>query len=412
MEDNNFLNRLSLEGIKIDLKTTSAGTVYSHNIYNEYGALVLKANAPMTGNVIQSCLQMGIRYLYYSKSFDESKNPAGLKLEKNAVSEGTQERAKEAAGRILNEISHSFDLYQQGRITKEKVDHSRQVIADVIDEITINDDAALITLRELKHKDEYTFVHSASVGVMASALAVRLGFPRDRAMEMGVGGLMHDIGKSIIGLEIVHKIEALTSQEVDRIKEHPHIGYKIVEFNNTITGLEKQIVLLHHEKPDGSGYPFGFMLDHIAEKIPKEVRLVSLCDTFSALTTKRSYKPPYSPKRALRIMQNSVFAPFKKTSQFLYEDFRDFIRGIGFMINYGDFIFHEGEYVRLNTGEIAMVMELRKVNSIRPVVRLVTDRNLQQQKRNVVIDMANDYHLYIANILDKSSFDGYALTAK
>jgi hypothetical protein len=82
------------------------------------------------------------------------------------------------------------------------------------------------------------------------------------------------------------------------------------------------------------------------------------------------------------------------------------------MINYGDFIFHEGEYVRLNTGEIAMVKELRKVNAIRPVVQLVTDRNLQQQKRKIVIDMANDYHLYIANILDKSSFDGYALTAK
>jgi len=160
------------------------------------------------------------------------------------------------------------------------------------------------------------------------------------------------------------------------------------------------------------GYPFGFDAEGFIEKVPRDVRLISLCDAFSALTTERAYKPAYTQKRALRIMQNGVHAAFKKHSQFIYDDFRDFIKGIGFMINMGDYIFETEEMVRLNTGEIARILELRKNNSLNPIVRLLTDKKLQPQKREIIIDLENDFSVYVANILDKTSVDTHMLSLR
>ncbi|HNU92069.1 MAG TPA: HD domain-containing protein [Spirochaetota bacterium] len=412
MESNILPQNILLEGIKIDLKSVKPGAIYSHNVYDEFGSRIVAADSPLTERIIQSCRERGLRYLYYSKSFEAGANPAGLDLGRNAVSDRTQARARETSRAILEEIAERLQLGQEIDISRAKIIRSRELIEGIIDEVAHNDDAVLITLKELRNYDEYTFVHSANVAVIASTLAVRLGYSRDRIIEIGVGGLLHDIGKAIVGYQIVNKPTELTAEEIKSLMEHPHYGYKIAENNRNITRFQKQAILFHHERPDGMGYPFGFDAEGFIEKVPRDVRLISLCDAFSALTTERAYKPAYTQKRALRIMQNGVHAAFKKHSQFIYDDFRDFIKGIGFMINMGDYIFETEEMVRLNTGEIARILELRKNNSLNPIVRLLTDKKLQPQKREIIIDLENDFSVYVANILDKTSVDTHMLSLR
>jgi HD-GYP domain-containing protein (c-di-GMP phosphodiesterase class II) len=412
MEKNLLPENIRVEGIKVDLKSVKPGSVYSHNVYDEYGAQIVAANSPLTDGMIQTCLERGLRYLYYSKSFDAGTNPAGLDLTKNAVSSETQARARETSKAILEEIAERLHMGQEIDISRVKISKSKELIEGIIDEVAQNDDAVLVTLKELKNYDEYTFVHSANVAVIASTLAVRLGYSRDRIIEMGVGGLLHDIGKAIVGYRIVNKPTELTVEEIKSLMEHPHYGYKISENNRNITRFQKQAILFHHERPDGMGYPFGFDYHSFITRVPRDVRLISMCDAFSALTTERAYKPAYTQKRALRIMQNGVHATFKKHSQFIYDDFRDFIKGIGFMINMGDYIFDAEEMIRLNTGEIARILELRRNNSLNPIVRLLTDKKLQPQKREIIIDLENDFSVYVANILDKTSIDTHMLSLR
>lgn len=412
MEKNLIPENIHVEGIKVDLKSVRPGAVYSHNVYDEYGVQIVAANSPLTDEMIRSRLERGLRYLYYSKSFDAGSNPAGLDLTKNAVSSATQARARETSKAILEEIAERLHMGQEIDISRVKISKSKELIEGIIDEVAQNDDAVLVTLKELKNYDEYTFVHSANVAVIASTLAVRLGYSRDRTIEIGVGGLLHDIGKAIVGFRIVNKPTELTVEEIKNLMEHPHYGYKISENNRNITRFQKQAILLHHERPDGMGYPFGFDFHSFIARVPRDVRLISICDAFSALTTERAYKPAYTHKRALRIMQNGVHASFKRHSQFIYDDFRDFIKGIGFMINMGDYIFDAEEMIRLNTGEIARILELRRNNSLNPVVRLLTDKKLQPHKREIVLDLENDFSVYIANILDKTSVDTHMLSLR
>jgi len=398
-----------MEGIKIDLKVVKPDTRYDHDVFDEFGRKVLEARSPLTQSVIDACTASNLRYLYYSKSFEASKNPAGLNLSKNAVSLETQEKVKESTRKVYDELLERISGAGEADISRNSVNRSRELIESVIDEVAQNDDAILLTLKELKDNDEYTFIHSTNVGVLASTLAVKLGYSRDKAIEMGIGGLFHDIGKAVVGYGIVHKKTPLNNDEIRKLMEHPNYGYKIAENNRNITRIQKQIILLHHERPDGFGYPSGLDIQNYTERIPKEVRLLSLCDVFSALTTERAYKPAYTQKRALRIMQNSIYAPYKKNYQFIYEDFRDFIRGMGFMLNFGDFILDEEEMIRLSSGELARVVELRKNNSMNPLIKLLTDQKLQPRKREVIIDLEKDFTLYIANILDKASFDNHLL---
>ena len=407
--EKNDLDDLLSRGIKIDLEKTAPGISYNYDIFDDKGTLVLEKGNTLSKELISTIKIKGIRFLYYASSFKESKNPAGLDLSKNSVSEETVRAAQEASKKLLEHLSQSFEVSDDVAIPAEHLAESTRIIEDIVAQVNESNDSVLNTLKELKNTDEYTFIHSASVGIIGAALGTRLRLPKDTAVTMGIGGMFHDIGKSAIGNSIIHKIEALTNEEVNRIKEHPHIGYSIVDHTEYIPQMAKQIVLLHHERPDGKGYPFGFSEDHYRESVPREVRLMGICDVFSALTTKRSYKDEFNPKRSLRMMQNSVQAPYKRACQFLHEDFRDFIKGIGFMINEGDFIFNEGDSVRLNTGELARIVTLNKTEPLRPIINILSDRAMKPLNREIAIDMTKDPAIYIANILDKNALDEHRL---
>lgn len=411
--DNKSIFEIAAEkSITIDLTIVKPDTFYEHDIFDEYGNKILVAHKALSSELIKSCIDRGIRYLYYSSSFTESKNPAGLALKKNAVSFEVQNKIRETYRSILDEITGMLTVSADVTIPDVNINKARELIENVIDEIAHNDDAVLVTLKELKNNDEYTFLHSTNVGIIATTLGVRLGYSKDKIIEFGVGALLHDLGKAVVGYHVVNKKKPLTNDEIKLLKEHPYFGFRITENNRNMSKLQKQMILFHHERPDALGYPFGLDYQGFIEHVPKEVRLLSLCDVFSALTSERAYKPAYTQKRALRILQNGVYSPFKKQSQFLNEDFRDFIRGVGFMINLGDYIFDVDEIVRLNTGEVAKVVEMRKSHSLHPVIKVVADKKLQPLKREIVIDMAQDYSLYIAGIIDATSSDGHLLAVR
>lgn len=169
----------------------------------------------------------------------------------------------------------------------------------------------------IEAKDSYTNGHSQRVGEYACSLAERLGLSQKRIENLRIAAILHDIGKIGIDESILNKPGRLTEEEFDKIKQHPTIGVKIIkdiDFLKDVSG----IILSHHERYDGTGYPEG--RDH--ENIMLEAQILSIADVFDALTSERPYRNAMTVEEALEIIENG------KGSQFDYKLADTFIKMI------------------------------------------------------------------------------------
>lgn len=393
-----------LSEVQIELQRVKPGSRYAYDLFDEYGNLILEAHTELDEPLIKHLVSSGIEYLYYNPQYRrEEENVAGLDLAKRLVDEELMREMADDSRDLLDFVRDIFDYSPENRITKARIEKSRTLVDRVIGQIDQGRDGVFIPLTRLKDISDYEYAHSTNASILGALLGSRLELKREERMAMGLGGLFHDIGKSSVAKELLNKNGKLSDEEFDIIKEHPHVGYKLVETNPHMHELEKQIVLLHHERSDGAGYPYGLDSDHYMNRVPKEVRLFSICDAYSALVLKRAYGRQYSSKKAFRILLNMVYAPYKKRHNYLPADFRDFTRAMLFVLNRGSHFLDRGDLVRLNTGEVGIVEDLNRLYPLNPRIRMLTNRELQPLKRQIEIDMLKDYTSYIANVFDRST---------
>jgi HD-GYP domain-containing protein (c-di-GMP phosphodiesterase class II) len=150
----------------------------------------------------------------------------------------------------------------------------------------------------IEARDAYTRGHTERVTLIAVALAERLGWDEERIRALAIGSPLHDIGKIGVSDSILKKEGPLTFREFEQMKYHPEIGYRMVE-NSRLASVAVGCILYHHERFDGEGYPFGLK----GEDIPEEGRLMTICDSFDAMTSDRVYRPALPLERAVGIMQ-------------------------------------------------------------------------------------------------------------
>ena len=160
----------------------------------------------------------------------------------------------------------------------------------------------------IEAKDPYTYGHSKRVSEMAVQIGLHVGLPPDKLNWIKLAALLHDIGKIGTPEDILHKSEKLTPTEMSKIKEHSVIGAKMVEHIKRMKEIA-QWIYYHHEKYDGSGYPAGIE----GNRIPLPARIISIADTFDALTSDRPYRKAFTKDEAIGIMRKSIglhFDPF------------------------------------------------------------------------------------------------------
>ncbi len=401
MADTNETNR-SITQVKIPTRTLRAGNRYSYDVYDEYGNRILDAHTPLTQALINHLLSNDIEALYYDPASAQNKDNDGeVNTAKSVISEDKKEEVVDHTRSLFDEIRTNLNISPARAISREHVDTTRTMIDSLLGEIDENEDGVFSAMTKLKTLDDFYYIHSTNVSVLGAILGTKLELKQDVRTAMGVGGLFHDIGMTSVSKDILSKLDK-TKEEINKINLHPHVGYKLVEKHPYMQNLEKQILLLHHEKADGKGFPFGFELDHYRDQVPKEVRLMSIVDTYVSLVFTMPNSKPMNSNEALRSILNLVYAPYKKVFRFLPEDFRDFTRALGFTVNNGNFFLSRGDVVRLNTGEVALVEELSRLYPLNPKVRIVKNSQLQNIKRHISVDMLKNYGSYISNVFDRS----------
>jgi HD-GYP domain-containing protein (c-di-GMP phosphodiesterase class II) len=178
-----------------------------------------------------------------------------------------------------------------------RIPQARALIAKLISSVKANENV-LRLLGVLKDYDEYTFTHCLNVASMGVLFGNHMGLP-DRQLELlGLSGLLHDVGKCLLPKELVNKPGKLSDEEFEAMKRHTVLGFEYIKDQEGIPGQAARGVLEHHERLDGSGYPYritGVDMDGMS-------RILSVLDVFDALTSDRVYRTRVSPHTALKIL--------------------------------------------------------------------------------------------------------------
>jgi putative nucleotidyltransferase with HDIG domain len=285
-----------------------------------------------------------------------------------------------------------FTLLDDARFGKNlDIPRAGKIVGQMTESILRNPDA-LVWLTQLKKKHEYTATHSLRVSVLALALGRHLGYDREKLNVLGIGALLHDIGKIKVPNELLDKPEALTKEEFDIIKSHVPEGLKLLEGSAGIPAASLEVVGRHHERYAGNGYIFGMSGDTIGE-----FGLISgIVDTYDAITSDRAYHLSLSAADALRIIyegRERAYHPW------LVEQF---IQCMG--------IFPIGSVVEMNNGSIGVVITANRQRRLRPRVALILSADKQPYSPASIVDLmhttpdATGRPLEIRNVLPAGAF--------
>ena len=286
--------------IPIQLDSIRVDSVLNFDLYlniNRNLVLYRSADLPFTDRTRQKLLENSVDKIYITT---ESKHKYLLYIEKNLnkIIHDPQIPEIKKAG-ILYETSTNLVQDILSRPTYgENIKRSKELVGNTVNYI-LKGQEAFHSLMKISSFDYYTYTHSVNVCTFAIALAQQMGFhDQDFLFELGVGALLHDVGKSKISERILHKRSALNSIEFEIMKKHPKWGDDLMRETSQIPEASMYPILQHHERGDRSGYPNAIGLNemHIFSKI------VAIADSFDAMTTERVYQKAMDTFPALKVM--------------------------------------------------------------------------------------------------------------
>ena len=260
-------------------------------------------------------------------------------------------------------------MFQEARMGKAIDAEAAAPLVEEISNSVMRNPGALISLARLKTADDYTFMHSLAVCALMIALARQLGLDEAQVRDAGMAGLLHDLGKAMIPLEVLNKPGKLTDEEFDLVKTHPAEGYKLLLEGSGVSEVTKDVCLHHHEKIDGSGYPRGLNGDTMS----LFAKMGAVCDVYDAVTSNRPYKAGWDPAESIKRMAEwkGHFDPLV---------FQAFVKSLG--------IYPIGSLVKLASGKLGVVIEQGEQSLLKPKVKVFFSTKSQAYIKPEVIDLA------------------------
>ncbi len=277
---------------------------------------------------------------------------------------------RERAARIISSSKSTvLNMFSEARMGKTvDVKDAAELVTEITSSVSRNADA-LISLARLKTTDDYTYMHSVAVCAMMISLANQLGMTQEQIKQAGMAGLLHDVGKMAVPLDILNKPAKLTEEEFASVRSHTVQGHSILKQIEGIGEAALDVSLHHHEKIDGSGYPFNLKADSISIM----AKMGAVCDVYDAITSNRPYKAGWDPARSIRHMAASAghFDPITMEA---------FVKAIG--------IYPTGSCVILQSGRLGIVVDQRPEHLLTPRIKLFYSTTSRMPLKPEIIDLA------------------------
>lgn len=350
----------------ISMERVEVGDVLGKPVYDDKCQLLLAKDVSLTSNYIERLKKANIQCIYIDDVLSEGLEAANvipdeLKIKSIAT-------VKTAFKDLSDRKGSSYNI--------KSIESIKQIVDEMM-HIIYENPSTLYCMTELMGTDMYTYNHSAEVAALSMLVAKSMKMNDTFIQKIGVGAILHDVGKMGVPAEILNKVDPLDEVESKLMKEHPQMGYDLLKDNDYISPISRQIVLLHHEKLNGSGYPFMMS----GEQIPIHVRIVTLCDIFNAISSNRAYKRRMNADEALELIR----------AEAIYELDRDIYYHLLKVVN----IYPVGTVVELSNGEVGIVIKENYEAQTRPVVQVI-----RQKKRAEIIDLMECLTLFISKTIE------------
>lgn len=361
---------------KVTINNIVPGAIAAEPIYTEDGVLLVPNGTILNEKGVRRLMDLGIHEAFVV--YPESETSIILDLYEESpqmddiVCKKTRIQAKKLIKKVMEEILPEKTI---------NIDTIGQVVDEIIEQLLSVKEIVLI-LSRLRTIDDYTYEHCVNVCVVSLIIGFDLKLERPDLKQLGIGALLHDVGKAYISDEILKKPSTLTSEEYNQVKSHTEIGYKIL-IDSGVSEEAAQIALFHHEKYDGTGYNRSLSGDGI----PLLSRIVTLADSYDAMSSDRTYRKRLAPDKIYKEIASLSGYHFD------YNIADRFLRRID--------LFPIGTGVILNTNHKGVVVGQNKFLPQTPIIRIFKDetdpRNMEGSTNYVDIDLAKTKYLFIKN---------------
>jgi len=347
----------------INLDNLSGNEILGKPIYNEVGRTLLAQGTTLTPGYIEKLKNLGISSVYIEDGISSE-----VVLEET-ITEETRQVSKRAINDMMEKYSRDGKLKNEGILKS---------VNSIMDDILMNKDV-MINISDIRAKDDEIYSHSVNVCVLSTLIGIHLGYNMLRLKEIGIGAILHDIGKvKILGdKKIVEERKKIGDLPEYIEKMHPKVGYDFLSQHNVCGAVSKVAVLMHHEKIDGSGYPLGLK----NEEIHEVAMLVSICNAFDNMISGHNgleAKPVYQALEYLIGMSGHYYDANIVNK---------------FTVNIA--AFPSGSGVRLNTNERCLVIRQNHSLPLRPVLKVIYGKNNEKVAEPYELDLIKELTLFI-----------------
>lgn len=358
----------------VPINCVKEGSFLAKTMYDLEGRVLLAKGVKLTEKVLKKVKLNGIMSLYINDEYSDNEIEETIKPELRQKAIKAIKDSFDSIARFYVPGEQKNCKPQPGDASKQKyecIDNLSLVVNDIIDEV-LSKKNCLINLVDIKSMDNYTYEHSVNVIVLSLLIGMELNYTKERLHDLAMGAMLHDMGKVFVPKEVLLKNGKLTESEFNIIKEHPARGYEYLKDDFGISAMSRIIILQHHERMDGTGYPEGLT----GERIHDYSKIVSISDVYDALTSDRPYRMGLPPNEAVEYIMGAVDRYFD------LEMVNAFLRRI--------VPYPVGTLIRLSSGDIAVVEEICREYPLRPRARIVWSKGSRNPGDQIDLTQINN----------------------
>ncbi|HPN31266.1 MAG TPA: HD-GYP domain-containing protein [bacterium] len=346
------------------------GVKLAKPVYNSEANILLDKNCVLTEKYIERIKNIGVRTIFIEDDISDGIYINDVINEENRVE----------AVKFIRKLLKFCEAIKEYNKIKLDIDYLFVIVKNLVEDLWHNRNKVFTPSIDVKNAENYTAAHSVNTAIISMVIGIGLQWSKEDIIELGMGAILHDVGKTKIPNSILDKPGRLTNEEYDIIKTHSEFGYKILKNIQNVSEDVLKVSWQHHEKVNGQGYPLGLKEKEIIEN----AKIVALADVFDALTSDRVYKNRMPSDMAIKIILGAAGSHFSSIYTSVFDNYAQ--------------MYPPGSIVQLTNGMFGIVLNYK--NKANYKIRIFTDENKSRLNSFDIIDMSKEKKLKVIKTLD------------